>query len=236
MAKVQFGQGVANMQGSIGGTTMTRTKGGPAARNKVKPNNPATPAQMAQRERITRLSKSWQGLTEEQRKAWDEDAKNTKRVGVCGNNITLTGHQLYVRVNSAREENGDGVDPGQTPAPSEFIANVFGDTANCEFNIGSSFFHVPLGAAAVDGLQVTIWCTAARSAGKMAYKGVLKKTYTAAITSDDVTATYINIMTEWISKFGAIAGTTGKAVTLSCREYSDGSYSNPLIMKAICAA
>ena len=233
MAKVQFGGGVSNMQGSIAGNTFTRTKAGPAARNRVKPNNPATAAQMAQRERITRLSKAWQQLTDEQRTAWSENANQVKRKGVCGNNIEMTGHQLYVRVNSMREENGDTAAASTPPGSGEFTENVFGTNAGTSADISDTAILVPLGTGAAADQRVAIWATAARSAGKMAYKGVLKKTFSAGLSADEITAGQVDLYNAWTSKFGALTGTAGKAITFSCRQYDDGNYSNPVILKAI---
>ena len=236
MAKVQFGGGVSNIQGSIAGNTFTRTKAGPAIRNKVKPNNPASPAQMAQRERITRLSKSWQALTDDDRKAWDATAKEQKTKGVCGNNIELTGHQYFVRVNSLRESNGDGADPNIIPAAAEFTQDVFLSPASAQVDISDTFVKVLLGSGAAEGQRVAIWATAARSAGKMAYKGVMKKTYEAALTADDITNTYVDMYADWTARYGSITGTAGKAITFGSRQYIDGAYSNPVIAKAIITA
>jgi len=236
MAKVQFGGGVSNIQGSIAGNTFTRTKAGPAIRNKVKPNNPASPAQMAQRELITRLSKSWQGLSEDDRKAWDTAAGEQKTKGVCGNNIELTGHQYFVRVNSLREANGDGADANIIPAAAEFTANVFLSPAEAQADISDAFIKVLLGTGAAEGQRVAIWATAARSAGKMAYKGVMKKTYQAALTADDITNTYVDIVTDWTDRYGSMTGTAGKAITFGSRQYIDGAYSNSVISKAVITA
>jgi len=232
MAKVQFGGGVSNIQGSIAGNTFTRTKGGPAIRNKVKPNNPATPAQMAQRERITRLSKKWQQLTENERKSWVEDAKEVNVKGVCGNNIELTGHQYFVRVNSLREANGDLADASVIPQAAEFAENVFTDAIDASADITTGAVSIPLGAGGIEGIRVAIWGTSMRSAGKMAYKGVMTKYYQEAITADDVTNGYLSTGPEWIDKFGVLAGGVGKAITFGCRQYIDGSYSNSVIDKA----
>ncbi len=70
MAKVTFGGGISQFQGSIAGNTFSRTKAGPAARNRVKPNNPATPRQMVVRAQLQKASTDWRALTEDQRQAW----------------------------------------------------------------------------------------------------------------------------------------------------------------------
>lgn len=236
MAKVIYGGGVAGIQGKVGGSVHSRTRGGPSMRNKAKPNNPATPAQMAQRAQLARLSQGWRQLTEEQRTAWNKEAETTVRKGVCGNIINLTGHQLFVRTNSLRESNGDATAAATPPGMADFDGQVFGTTDNFSAAIGASNILVPLGDDGVEGIRVAIWATAARSPGKAAYKGVMKKTYEAAITADQETAGQIDIAPEWIEKFGALAGTAGKAITIGCREYQDGEYSISEIMKTVIQA
>lgn len=191
---------------------------------------------MAQRERITRLSKSWQALSEEDRLAWDTSAKEQKTKGVCGNNIELTGHQYFVRVNSLREANGDGADANIIPAAAEFTQSVFLSPAVAQADISDAHIKVLLGTGAAEGQRVAIWATAARSAGKMAYKGVMKKTYQAALTADDITNTYVDIVTDWTGRYGSMAGTAGKAITFGSRQYIDGAYSNSVISKAVITA
>jgi hypothetical protein len=233
MAKVQFGGGVSNIQGSIAGNTFTRSKAGPAARNRVKPNNPASPAQLAQRERIVRLSKAWQQLSEDQRKSWDAEAKERKTKGVCGNNIQLTGHQYFVRVNSLRESNGDLADPAVIPAAAEFTAEIFSATVDAAADIATNTIHMPLGTGAAEGQRVVIYTTAMRSPGKAAYKGVLKKTYEAALTADDITAGYVSLRPQWEAQYGSMEGGAGKAITFAGRQYIDGDYSVSVMDKAI---
>jgi hypothetical protein len=236
MAKVIYGGGVSAIQGKIGGTVHARTRGGPSMRNKTKPNNPATPAQQAQRAQLARLSGAWRALTEAQRKAWNEEAKQTIRKGVCGNIINVTGHQLFVRVNSLRESNGDGAAASTPPGAAEFGENVFGDFDDFSCAAGAVNVLVPLGTGGVENVRVAIWATAARSAGKAAYAGVMKKTYEAAITADQETASEIDISAEWTNLFGPMTGTAGKAITVGAREYNEGNYSPSIIFQAVIQA
>tara|TARA_R100000750_G_scaffold52806_1_gene38089 strand:- start:331 stop:738 length:408 start_codon:yes stop_codon:yes gene_type:complete len=134
-----------------------------------------------------------------------------------------------------REENNDTADANEPPAAAEFTADIFSTTVPTA-DISDASIKINLGSGAADTQQITIWATAARSAGKMAYKGVLKKTYVTTIDSTDVSNTYVDIYTSWTEKFGAIAGTAGKAITFSCRQYDSGTYSPPVIVKAVITA
>jgi len=236
MAKVIYGGGVAGIQGKVGGSVHSRTRGGPAMRNKAKPNNPATPAQMAQRAQLSRLSQAWRALTEEQRTAWTKSAETIVTKGVCGNIINLTGNQHYVRVNSLRESNGDATAAGTPPGMADFDGQVFGTTDNFTASVSGDAISVPLGDDGVEGIKVAVWATAPRSPGKAAYKGVMRKTYEGAITADQETAGSFEITAEWKEKFGALTGTAGKAITIGCREYQDGEYSVSEIMKTVITA
>ncbi len=236
MAKVAFGGGVSNIQGSIAGNTFTRTRGGPAARNKAKPNNPATKAQLAQRARLSRLSGKWRALTEDERNAWVAEAKETKRKGVCGNNIEMTGHQLFVKVNSLREENGDTTAAATVPLYPEFLSDVFNESADPTLDISDSYILIPLGANAVADLDIVVYASSARSPGKLAHKGQLHKVFIGKLNEDNITAGSVNIFAEWVAKYGTFSGTEGKAITFSCREYQSGWYNNPILMKAVIVA
>jgi hypothetical protein len=188
---------------------------------------------MAQRAQLSRLSQGWRALTEEQRTAWTKAAEEGTYKGVCGNIINLTGHQLFVRVNSLRESNGDATAASTPPGMADFDGQVFGTTDNFSAAIGASNILVPLGDDGVENIRVAIWATAPRSPGKAAYKGVMRKTYEAAITADEEAAGQIDIAPEYIDKFGALAGTAGLAITIGCREYQDGEYSVSEIMKTV---
>ena len=236
MAKVAFGGGVSNMQGSIGGNTFTRTKGGTAARNKAKPTNPGTPAQMAQRARIVRMSKEWQSMTDAERTAWDSQAGQVSVTGVCGQGVTLTGHQLYVKTNSNREDSGDTTTASTPPSAAQWTADIFGDNDDTAAYIATAQILIPLGSGAAADQVIKIYATTARSPGKTAYKSNLKAILVHTIVADDVTAGNINVGSNWISTFGSMTGALNKAITFSCREYGEGLYSPPTILKCTVAA
>jgi len=233
MAKVQFGGGVSNIQGSVAGNTFTRTKGGPALRNKVKPNNPATVAQLEQRSRMGRLSAAWRTLTDEQREAWGTDAKTFQKKGVCGNNIELTGHQNFVRVNAMREENGDSTAQATLPGIPEWLADLFGASTDLVLDISASEIKIPLGTGALENAQITIWGCGPRSAGVMANKGAMAKIKVITLDATDITNGEVNVFSEYTAKYGALAGTAGKAITFSCRQYDEGNYTVPVFLKGI---
>lgn len=101
MAKILNGGGVAEIRGSIAGTTFSRNRGGAYTRNRVSPVQPQTVFQLAQRARFTELSKAWGGdLTQNQRDGWDAFALLFPVVDVFGLQTILTGEQMYVKLNT----------------------------------------------------------------------------------------------------------------------------------------
>jgi hypothetical protein len=232
MAKVAFGGGVSNIQGSIAGNTFTRTKAGSAVRNRMKPTNPATPAQLAQRALISRLSKAWRLLTEDQRTAWGKSADGTKMKDKCGNDLVLTGHQFYVKINSLREAHSDAADAATPPGFGDFTAGIFdAEAADNIVNTVGPVVQIGIGAGAAEGMSIDIQASGPRSAGIGAYKGDLRSVYQAALTADEITAGAVDFATEYVAKFGTLNGTAGKVVTFSARQYDEGTLSNPVVFR-----
>ncbi|GAH72801.1 unnamed protein product, partial [marine sediment metagenome] len=98
MALVLTGGGVADIRGSIGGITYSRSAAGLIARNRVKPVNPRSSRQVSARARISVLTERWNGtVTEQQRADWRTHAAGTPGTNKLGQTITLSGLDHYVR-------------------------------------------------------------------------------------------------------------------------------------------
>lgn len=95
MAKVKFGQGVADMRGKVGGSVFSRNTAGAYIREKVSPVNPRTPKQLAIRSHLNTNAKNWAGLSLAVREAWANLARAYPRTDVFGNPVPLTGIALY---------------------------------------------------------------------------------------------------------------------------------------------
>lgn len=91
MAKVKFGQGVADLRGKVGGSVFSRNASGAYLREKVSPVNPLSPKQIAIRSLLSDNSKLWASLTSVQREAWEALARAYPRTDVFGNSVSLTG-------------------------------------------------------------------------------------------------------------------------------------------------
>jgi len=115
MALIRFAEG-QQRSGSIGGSTYSRNRGGQYIRTRSIPTNPQTPRQIAVRNGLAQLSDRWQNiLTQFQRDNWTVYASNTPVVNALGDQITLSGLNMYVRGNAPRLQAGVAlVDDGPT--------------------------------------------------------------------------------------------------------------------------
>jgi len=102
MALIKLGGGIAQMSGSIAGTTFARNRYGAYARNRTIPINPSTPAQNKIRGTAANLKAAWiNDLTANERAAWDEYAANVSMVNRLGESVNLSGYNHFCRTNAA---------------------------------------------------------------------------------------------------------------------------------------
>ncbi len=107
MGLVQFGGGVAQIRGKLGGTVFSRGRGGAIVRSWVSPINPNTAAQQQVRNALSTLVVKWLTvLTQLQRNGWKTYADNVPFQNALGDTIFLTGQQMFMRSNSVLVRNG----------------------------------------------------------------------------------------------------------------------------------
>lgn len=84
--------------GSVAGLTYSRNRGGPYTRRRAIPSNPATERQGIARENLASAVASWTNmLTDIQRQAWATYAAATPTVDSLGQQVLLSGQQMYIR-------------------------------------------------------------------------------------------------------------------------------------------
>ena len=116
---------IASGGGSLAGLTLSRNRGGLYLRGRANPVNPASGPQVELRTIFGNLSTRWQSLTDAQRDAWKTYAENVTVKNTLGEDITLTGHQMYIRNNTARVQAGlDEVDDGPTTFSHDVLSPV----------------------------------------------------------------------------------------------------------------
>jgi len=193
MGKVLFGNGVAQIRGSIAGNTYSRNRGGSYIRNRVTPINPASARQESVRENLSALSKDWGAqLTEAQRDAWTAFAAEWPVTDVFGQTVVLTGEQMYVRLGVRATQAGL---PVLAAAPLDQNVDTL-LTLSGAFDVGvgslaeATFTPTPLGA----GQRLQLFATAPMPPGINFVKNRLRllQTFAAATASPaDFEAAYL---------------------------------------------
>jgi hypothetical protein len=109
MAKINFGNIVADARGKVGGVVMSKNKSGAYTRTKVTPVNPRTVAQQAARASFGSLSQAWSGvLTSSQRAQWVSYAQTYPRRDIFGNSLTLNGLNMFLSLGAVANLIGVG--------------------------------------------------------------------------------------------------------------------------------
>lgn len=113
---VQYGGGILDARGSIGGQTASRNRFGNYLRARITPVNPRSSRQSVIRASIQNLSQRWSTvLTQLERDAWEVYAAAIVRQNKLGAQIKLTGFNMFIRSNSIRSQSADTViDVGPT--------------------------------------------------------------------------------------------------------------------------
>lgn len=94
---------VTQASGSIGGTTYAHNTAGLYRRARSIPVNPNSTAQQGVRANLSTLAQAWNAvLTQVQRDAWDNYATLSPITGKLGDELVLSGQQMYIRCNTIR--------------------------------------------------------------------------------------------------------------------------------------
>ena len=134
---------IADASGSLGGIVASHNRSGQYLRARVRPTNPSSPAQVEVRVIFGNLSITWSTLTDDQRDAWTTYAINVPVTNRLGDPLTLTGHQMYLRNNTARIQAGlDRIDDGPTTFSTALLTKVLVNPNQQPTNLLESFFPV----------------------------------------------------------------------------------------------
>jgi hypothetical protein len=104
MALVKFGAGIIQASGSIAGVTHARNRFGNYIRPRTKPVNPRSDLQTAVRSLMRYLTDYWSSadMSDAERGAWNTYAAAIAMKNRLGENIYLTGFNMFIRSNIAR--------------------------------------------------------------------------------------------------------------------------------------
>jgi hypothetical protein len=198
MAKIRFGEIVADARGSIDGITYSRNRFGAYARNRVAPTNPNTSFQTVARENLAFLASRWRSITQVQRDAWSAIGSQIQKTDSLGQVYDLTGIQAYESINGVRFAIGSAL---VDDAPAlDAIPQV--DTLGLTATITGSVLSLAYTSANdVAAQQWLVYATRGLSAGKNFFRG---SDYKLFFTFVGATASPVNIFASYTARFGAL--------------------------------
>jgi len=187
MALVQYGGGVLDMRGSIGGQVHSKNRFGSYIRARTTPVNPQSTRQNVVRAIVAALSQAWSNiLTAAQRAEWEVYADAITRVNKLGAQIKLTGFNHYIRSNTPiLQAVGTRVDDGPgtlTLAPQDPTMAAVVDEANQEISVA---FDVGLDWVDQDEGKLLVYMSAPKQAGTNFIGGPFR--FAGAVDGDSVT-------------------------------------------------
>jgi hypothetical protein len=219
MAKAKYGGGIQDLRGSIAGQVHSRNTYGNYIRQKVSPVQPRTARQLEVRELFATLSRRFSNiLTDEQQEAWRQAAASTPVRDVFGDSITLTGINLYTRLNSLRVL--AGLQPLNWPPPVEEVEALGEFTANWDPGdraLTAAFTPSPVPT----GRYLFIWATEPLNPG-VAF--VSHKLRLLAILAPG-TESPANLNAAYTARYGGII--QGKAVHLAAELVAETGWKGP---------
>lgn len=195
MAKVKYGEMIADLRGKINGTVHSKNRSGQYMRNKTSPVNPQSTSQSGVRNSFTTFAQGWRSLTATQRASWSGVVDAFTKSNVFGDTVRLTGANLYMMLNRVIATIG-GTAITTPPIP----AAVTGVTsASVAADVSDATILLTY-APAIPATQTTqVWATAPQSAGVTFVKNKYRyigKMVTANASPFDITSMYE-------AKFGA---------------------------------
>ena len=137
---VQYGGGILDARGSIGGQVHSHNRFGSYVRARTTPVNPKSSRQNLIRAAVQYLAQYWSNtLTQLERDAWEVYADAITRSNKLGQQIKLTGFNHFIRSAVPRVQNADTViEPGPTTLtlpPADPIFEVEVDETGQELSI-----------------------------------------------------------------------------------------------------
>lgn len=202
MARILFGGGVAQIRGSIGGTTYSKNANGAYARNRSQPANRNTLAQQGVRNIFGSIARRWKELTLSQQASFIDLAASYPYVNSVGLSSVLTGFQLFQKVNSQLALVGalqiDMMQPPvYVPSISDMVVVAVG-TGGAPIQITATFdaaFKVPIGFVAV--------VEATREYSNGTYRPKSQDFKQIGVIAADTDVTAYNVATEYAGVFGS---------------------------------
>lgn len=181
---------LAQISGSINGTTFAHNRGGAYARNRSLPSNPGTDRQDQVRTAMAAISQAYRDtLTEQQRMLWVNYGQNTTVLNRLGDSITLSGIAAFNRINLFRLASlGQTMvltppDPSGSPDPApSFMSAAVGWGATGDVEIAVNLANAPS-----SGYGLVVYWSGLLSPGRSYYRGPYLDHTKESITGNTVT-------------------------------------------------
>ena len=201
MAKVIFSQLVDKVVNKAGESVFTSNRFGPVVRKRVKPINPRSAAQTAQRNLLKELSQGWKGLSQAEITGWNSLAKQITKKDKLGRAYNPTGEELYIGVNINIMNNGGA---GFITTPPSISANTVANLASFGFATVAGVLTVTWTNSALATAIVELRSSGIISAGKT-FQSKFKTFYHVACNAAPVSA---DISAAYVAQFGATPNTS----------------------------
>lgn len=164
---------ITQASGSVGGLTASRNRGGAYFRARSIPVNPDTPQQQAVRNAMSTLVGAWSNtLTFAQREGWRAYAESTPVTNALGDEITLSGINMFTGANVPRLQAGLA-QVNDRPGPNNFgtaptITLASASAASQNVSVG---FDAPEDWVDQDGAGLLVSFSRPVNAGVSFFKG-----------------------------------------------------------------
>ena len=197
MARIKFGAVVVDGSGKLGGHVFSKNRGGNYLRTKTTPVNPQSGQQTRVRGIFASISSGSAGLSEEDRKSWEDRSAEYARTNVFGDLKNPNGKALYQRLNQNLLLAGEpalSVCPPSAPVVGMEVSAVNAAATGDVFTITND--------VDLTGYKVILSGTPAVSPGKTFVKNILRNIATfdgAAAGSIDI----FNYYNDWFGLFNA---------------------------------
>lgn len=127
MAKILFING--DQRGTVGGVVYSKNKYGSYVKQKVSPVQPNTDAQKAIKGIFSTISRSWNGLTDTQKQAWNDFAAHNPITDAFGLTKVLSGNAMFgaigFKILQAFPEILTDAPTGQQPPAARLLSTAF---------------------------------------------------------------------------------------------------------------
>lgn len=203
MATVLYGNGVADLRGSINGNVFSRNGNGAYIRNRTTPTNPQTSKQIAVRSKLAYYSTAWRGLTNAQREAWATAAPAFPYTNRLGQPSVYSGQQLFMKFNQQGSQIGITDLYVTPPSPATFPITTLGAVTTTLTNSVLTAFTVAftqIGSAS--DFTFEIFVTPGLSAG-ISNPGTGKFRLLKTLVADDPSP--MDLKTAYLALFGSPA-------------------------------